>query len=374
MLLIRMVASPSVVFFFIALLPLLLARNPPLPPLDGMITSNYYGHHHHPSFEPAQLSLFAPPFRGDRGVVVNGGGAIAGSDGATGITGRERLPPPNRATRVLRRLLDHARGILEDGRSRAEDNNARLRRDLLQGYDRGSFPWDWARNVSGTKIDDVFTDNEDADTNPYAESSSASARKGLKVEVGINFHRIVDVNVQESTFDALVWFRMTWTDPRFVWDPLSYGGIKSTTFWIGSEGGPGDETSEIWTPDIMLWNQNEGLASSLTPQSAIVNSEGVISWSRPGHLCPMCKFRGLEDFPFDTLECDIEIGSWTRSGEYLLPVQMAGDYNQEVGAAGESLGEFQMVKQTSREYLYSDSIIGKEWPSLIYTVVLSRAS
>ena len=376
----RIVTSPSVVFFFFALLPLSLAQNLPLPPLDGLSTSSYHGHHHHPSFEPVQLSPLAPPARDDRRVVVTGGGAIIGGDAAVGIKGRDRPPPLDRATRALRRLLSHARGLFEDGRNWAKDNDIRLRRDLLQGYDRGSFPWDWERNSTYSKINSKPTFDEDANTNANAESSSASKHNPLEVEFEIMFQRIVDVNVQKSTFDALVWIRMEWTDRRLAWDPSSYGGINMTTFWIGHNGGPGGETSEIWTPDIELWNMNEGFGSSLTQQSAIVNSDGRVFWSRPGHLRPMCQFKGLERFPFDELTCEVEIGSWSRNGEQIWPVKMGEGYSFGSSdtsiTSGQGSSEFEFKKEmTVSEHLYpSLSNSGNEWPSLIYTVVLIRSS
>ena len=49
------------------------------------------------------------------------------------------------------------------------------------------------------------------------------------------------------------------------------------------------EASEIWTPDIKLWNLESGLTDSLVDAYASVTSEGVVFWSRPGHLRPVCR-------------------------------------------------------------------------------------
>ena len=55
---------------------------------------------------------------------------------------------------------------------------------------------------------------------------------------------------------------------------------------------------------------------------AVVSSNGNVFWSRPGRIKPACKFQGLEKFPFDTLTCTMEFGSWARSGLYLRPVKL----------------------------------------------------
>ncbi len=107
-----------------------------------------------------------------------------------------------------------------------------------------------------------------------------------------------------------------WTDARLAWDPADYDNLDKIWFWV--EAGAGlSETSEIWTPDIELWNQMLSIQSSFASGFAQVDASGRVYWSRPGHLLPVCKFEGLERFPFDNLVCRIEVGSWSFSGKYL---------------------------------------------------------
>ena len=120
---------------------------------------------------------------------------------------------------------------------RGEDSNARLRHDLLWGhenferyfYDKHSYPWEYAWY-----------------------NQSVGNRTGVPIETNINFHRVFSVDIVNSVMDLVVWFRMVWVDPRLTWDPAEYGGLNKTWFWLG-----GSETSEIWTPDIELWNLEE---------------------------------------------------------------------------------------------------------------------
>lgn len=190
-----------------------------------------------------------------------------------------------------------------------------LRNNLLTNYDKYSYPFDRYWEISGNK-------------------------SGLPVELTINFHRVFAVAVTESNVDLIVWVRQRWIDPRLVWDPIAYNNLTSIHFWV-SEGIGSAETSEIWTPDLHLWNLAEPLATSLADAHAIVYSDGTVFWARPGHLKPACKFKGLSNFPFDSLTCTIEIGSWSHSGLYIRPVKL--DEGHSIGGsqtAGEAYAEF----------------------------------
>jgi hypothetical protein len=140
----------------------------------------------------------------------------------------------------------------------------------------------------------------------------------------INFHRVYTVDVIDPVLDLIVWFELTWIDPRLTWIPSEYSNHTKVWFWISS-GGAGGETSEIWTPDIELWNLDQGLAESLEDSYAGVSYDGSVFWSRPGHLRPACKYRGLEKFPFDELGCTMELGSWVYSGKYVRLVKGGED-------------------------------------------------
>ena len=85
---------------------------------------------------------------------------------------------------------------------------------------------------------------------------------------------------------------------------------------------------------------------SLTDAYArLTPTTGRIYWSRPGHLKPVCKFKGLQHFPYDELECSIEIGSWSYSGLQIQTKLMDGKGISSDGSetAGESFVEFAMT-------------------------------
>lgn len=237
---------------------------------------------------------------------------------------------------------------------------------------------------------------------PFAEHwRRSSNRTGVPIGTSLNFHRVYAVDVTKSTVDLIVWVRQEWYDPRLTWS----GAAATLHAWVDEGSGPGGEVSEIWTPDLHLWNAAEPLATSLANSHAIVNtSNGHVFWSRPGHLRPACKFTGLSDFPFDTLQCVMEIGSWGHSGLFLRPMRLDGDGYTMGGSqtAGEAYTEFKLVKIQVEEYgkrrmgmdyycsrsykgtniilLVSSTVYppfieapNEDWPVLLYTVTFVRA-
>ena len=227
-----------------------------------------------------------------------------------------------------------------------EESSERLlvKQTLLQDYDKSVFPFNEA--------------------------------EGLTVEVSLNFHRVVNVDVRNAVIDLIVWYRQAWVDPRLV---VSDSNLTRVYFWIDQGSGSAGETSQIWTPDLELWNLDESLSMSMTDAYArLTPTTGRVYWSRPGHLRPVCKFNGLQGFPFDELECTIEIGSWSYSGLYVRPKLMHGTGFSIGGSetAGESFAEFTLTDVRAEEFIYPpfDLIPQEDWPVLLYTVKFRRAS
>lgn len=224
------------------------------------------------------------------------------------------------------------------------DGTEALRSRLLQNYDRFSYPIEefWARGGDGGTSSTNWT--------TATATSTTTLRTGLPVQVGLNFHRVFAVAVTKSTVDLIVWVRLSWQDPRLTWDPAAYNNIRSLHFWIGDGMGTGEQ-SEIWSPDVHLWNAAEPLVDTLADAHAIVTSDGTVFWTRPGHVRPACKFEGLSDFPFDTLQCTMEFGSWGYSGLYLRPTKLEDGYS--IGGtqtAGEAYAEFSLDSVSVEEF------------------------
>lgn len=139
------------------------------------------------------------------------------------------------------------------------------------------------------------------------------------------------------------------------------------------------ETSEIWTPDVELWNLDVGLKDSFEDAYARVTNDGVVLWSRPGHLKPTCKFAGLDSFPFDKSTCTMEFGSWRFSGKYIR-MELLGDGFSIGGSetAGARYAEYTLAETdpvTVEKYVYPPFLgsPSEDWPVLLYNVTIARS-
>ena len=296
------------------------------------------------------------------------------NDNSASYYERNSMNPPPLISRAKRRQLQSNNiGEGTDNKSSMSDldliveetklgNDAltRLRRDLLWDsyYDKHAYPFDYAW---------------------YGQKEGS--RTGVPIELDINFHRVFSVDTINPVLDLVVWFRLEWADPRLTWNPQEYGNMTKVWFWI-ADGGAGGEVSEIWTPDIELWNLETELGETLGDSYAIVNNDGSIYWTRPGHLRPSCKFYGLSSFPFDKLTCTMEFGSWTFSGKYMRLVMGGSDGDGfSLGGsetAGSSYNEFGFVREdpiSCVEVVYPPYPASPEedWPVLMYNVTIERS-
>lgn len=296
------------------------------------------------------------------------------NDNSASYYERNSMNPPPLISRAKRRQLQSNNiGEGTDNKSSMSDldliveetklgNDAltRLRRDLLweSYYDKHAYPFDYAW---------------------YGQKEGS--RTGVPIELDINFHRVFSVDTINPVLDLVVWFRLEWADPRLTWNPQEYGNMTKVWFWI-ADGGAGGEVSEIWTPDIELWNLETELGETLGDSYAIVNNDGSIYWTRPGHLRPSCKFYGLSSFPFDKLTCTMEFGSWTYSGKYMRLVMGGSDGDGfSLGGsdtAGSSYNEFGFVREDPIkcvEVVYPPYPASPEedWPVLVYNVTIERS-
>jgi len=231
---------------------------------------------------------------------------------------------------------------------------AGLRAKLLEGYDKAAFPFQAVWAERGETGDD---------------------RTGMEVEVGLNFHRVLSVSEVSSEVDLVVWFRQRWNDPRLRWN-ATQEGVERLYFYVEAGFGA-NEASEIWTPDIELWNMAETVQTSFTNTLVSVSPDGTVFWSRPGHLRSVCKFTGLDQFPFDELGCRMELGSWAYSGLYVRPVPMDGTGYSEGGSdtAGANFAEFTLsyINCTAHVYPPYPCCPSEDWPVLWYDIKFHRS-
>ena len=94
---------------------------------------------------------------------------------------------------------------------------------------------------------------------------------GTDVEIQIRVMKIQHVSIADGSLSLKVWMRMQWTDPNLAWNPAEFGGLTYTHFNGGAA--PLVETSEIWLPDIQLYNAELSSQDTLDPTTVKVESD-----------------------------------------------------------------------------------------------------
>ena len=207
---------------------------------------------------------------------------------------------------------------------------------------------------------------------------------GTDVQMQLRLFKLRTVSTSEGIMELRVWWRLWWTDLRLSWNPDDYGGITSIRVKAADHTKP--EASDIWLPDVQVYNAAMGSHSTMDPSDALVSSIGQVHWSRPGNLRVLCRFSGLIMFPIGEFSCPIEIGGWLNGGE----VQGLSSADQTVtdqpgcadiasGHADEtgkgSYQEVRLVKVECEEHVYSYPCCPTNpFPVLKYRIYLKRAT
>ena len=133
---------------------------------------------------------------------------------------------------------------------------------------------------------------------------------GTDVMMQIRFVQVVSVEPTSGLMALKVWVRMQWVDARLAWDPAAFGNVSEVVAAAVADDSE-SETNEVWVPDVTLYNGHGAYSGMLEAARPIVYSDGTVFLSRAGTLEVLCKYSGLVAFPFDTLKCQFDVGSWS---------------------------------------------------------------
>lgn len=131
---------------------------------------------------------------------------------------------------------------------------------------------------------------------------------GTAVRMALNLAKIYGLDMVRGTFDLQVWLRMKWVDTRLAWDSKATGVTSLSVFGDNSD----LETSQVWVPDIEMYNAVDS-TYEFTRKDLAVYPSGTVVWSRPGRLNALCDQQGLQNFPFDKIKCRLSFGGWWLS-------------------------------------------------------------
>ncbi|XP_029115724.1 neuronal acetylcholine receptor subunit beta-2 isoform X1 [Scleropages formosus] len=94
--------------------------------------------------------------------------------------------------------------------------------------------------------------------------------------------------------------RAEWQDYRLTWVPEEFDGMVKVRL----------PSKHIWLPDVVLYNNADGMYEVSFYSNALVSYDGSIFWLPPAIYKSACKIE-VKHFPFDQQNCTMRFRSWT---------------------------------------------------------------
>uniref|UniRef100_A0A4W6E721 Cholinergic receptor, nicotinic, beta 5a n=2 Tax=Lates calcarifer TaxID=8187 RepID=A0A4W6E721_LATCA len=117
------------------------------------------------------------------------------------------------------------------------------------------------------------------------------------IRPAVNKSQQVTISIQVSLSQLI---SVEWNDYRLRWDPEKYEGIKKLRI----------PSKHIWLPDIVLYNNADGVYEVSFYCNAVVSNTGDIFWLPPAIYKSACAIE-VQNFPFDQQNCTLKFRSWT---------------------------------------------------------------
>ncbi|KAI8494732.1 hypothetical protein Bbelb_273370 [Branchiostoma belcheri] len=119
-----------------------------------------------------------------------------------------------------------------------------------------------------------------------------SASTAVNVDFDISLRQIIE---------------LYWEDEYLTWNASEHDGVDTLTI----------HSADIWRPDIFLYNNIAETYGAIEPITDVtVTSDGRVSYLQPAIFTSACPV-GIERFPFDKQECELEFGSWMYASSKL---------------------------------------------------------
>lgn len=151
--------------------------------------------------------------------------------------------------------------ITSDTLAISSDNSGYLTSNLLEGYDPDSPPY---QNVT--------------------------------VSTGLYDVSLTEMIPFEGKFEAVLWLRASWIDPRLLWNPFVHNGKVLL------------DPDRIWTPNIYLKNAKS--QEVLYQAQAMIDNTGKVMLETNIFAELLCDtVNDLASFPFDSYDCAIVLGA-----------------------------------------------------------------
>ncbi|CAL8377244.1 acetylcholine receptor subunit beta [Gadus morhua] len=126
------------------------------------------------------------------------------------------------------------------------------------------------------------------------------AEERVVVRVGMMLTSFVGLNMKNEEMSTTVVMNLEWTDHRLSWKPKDHSGVDVLRIPSG----------KVWLPDIVLYNNNDGVFDVALQVHVQVYSSGRVTWSPPALYCSSCGVK-VTYFPFDWQNCTMQFRSYT---------------------------------------------------------------
>ncbi|XP_038861022.1 neuronal acetylcholine receptor subunit alpha-7-like [Salvelinus namaycush] len=178
----------------------------------------------------------------------------------------------------------------------------------------------------------------------------------LTVNFSFSLMQIMDVDEKNQVLTTNIWLQLYWNDYYLQWNQSEYPGVDNVRF----------PDSQIWKPDILLYNSADERFDATFHTNVLVNSSGSCSYLPPGIFKSTC-YIDVRWFPFDLQRCDLKFGSWTYGG-WSLDLQMI-----EADITGYiPNGEWDLVEVPGRRNERFYDCCKEPYPDVTFTVVMRR--
>ncbi|KAK9391063.1 neuronal acetylcholine receptor subunit beta-2 [Crotalus adamanteus] len=122
----------------------------------------------------------------------------------------------------------------------------------------------------------------------------------VTVQLMVSLAQLISVHEREQIMTTNVWLTQEWEDYRLTWDPEDFDDMKKVRL----------PSKHIWLPDVVLYNNADGMYEVSFYSNAVVSYDGSIFWLPPAIYKSACKIE-VKHFPFDQQNCTMKFRSWT---------------------------------------------------------------
>ncbi|KAJ3597753.1 hypothetical protein NHX12_001270 [Muraenolepis orangiensis] len=122
----------------------------------------------------------------------------------------------------------------------------------------------------------------------------------VTVQLMVSLAQLISVHEREQVMTTNVWLTQEWQDYRLSWIPEEYDGMLKVRL----------PSKHIWLPDVVLYNNADGMYEVSFYSNAVVSHDGSIFWLPPAIYKSACKIE-VKHFPFDQQNCTLRFRSWT---------------------------------------------------------------